>query len=986
MSGARSDLTLLRRLLRATKPYRLRLVVLAFLDLLATPVILLTPVPLKIAVDSVIGTHPLPSALAAVVPDSLERSRNGLLLVTAILILTIALLGQAVELAAWVLRARTGEQLTLSFRARLFRQAQRLSIAFHDSRGSSNAIYRIQYDAPAIQHVTVDGLIPLVSALVSVVAMLVVIAGIDAKLCLVAVGVTPGLYILGRAYRRRSRRWYRDLADVEQEAFGVVQEVFTGLRVVKAFGREDTEHDRFLRRAGASVQAQTRLAVAEGLFALITAMVTAAGTAIVLYVGVRAVQAGSLTLGDLLLVMAYLGSLYGPLKTISRQVANIQGSLTLAERAFELLDEAPDVEERANAVALGRATGAFDLDDVSFAYEGDHLVLEHVDLHVPPGARVGISGRTGAGKSTLVSLITRFYDPVSGAVRLDGRDLRDYRVADLRNQFGIVLQDAVLFSRSIAENIAYARPEATFADIVEAATAAEAHEFITALPDGYDTLVGERGLRLSGGERQRIALARAFLKDAPILILDEPTSAVDHRTEAAIMTAMERLMQGRTTFLIAHRLSTLEGCDLRLEVEAGRVEVIGQTAVPSPRADATDGHGRQPMRILLVSQEYPPDTAHGGIATQTEAKARGLAARGHDVVVLSASVSGERTITTQDGVTVVRIPGGDKRLPNLTDAARWVTWSVEVAAAIAAIHAEHPVDVVDLPEFGGEGYVHLLTQTEWSRIPTVVQLHGPLAMLADTIDWPEVDSELYRTGTLMEATSVRLADAVMSSSAESRDWCARRYGLDPARVPVLHVGVDTERFHPVARPASDRPTIVFVGRVTESKGAGDLVDAAIRLAPEVDGLRVLLVGRSEHGLAERLAAQAADDGWPNLVEALGAVPHDDLPAVLGRAHVFAAPSHHEGGPGFVYLEAMACGLATVACEGSGVDEVIEHGVDGWLVPPSDVDALAAALRHLLDDEALRERLGRAARARVVEEYDAERCLDQLVQVYAAARG
>jgi ATP-binding cassette subfamily B protein len=231
---------------------------------------------------------------------------------------------------------------------------------------------------------------------------------------------------------------------------------------------------------------------------------------------------------------------------------------------------------------LDRALGAIDVVDASFAYEREHAVLEHVDLHIEPGSRVGISGRTGAGKSTLVSLITRFYDPTHGSLYVDGVDLRDYRVADLRNQFGIVLQDAVLFSRSIAENIAYARPGATFDEIVDAAKAAEAHRFITALPDGYDTLVGERGLRLSGGERQRIALARAFLKDAPILILDEPTSAVDVGTENAIMAAMERLMEGRTTLLIAHRLSTLDGCDLRLEVEAGTVRVLGPQAPPHP--------------------------------------------------------------------------------------------------------------------------------------------------------------------------------------------------------------------------------------------------------------------------------------------------------------------------------------------------------------------------------------------------------------------
>ena len=286
-----------------------------------------------------------------------------------------------------------------------------------------------------------------------------------------------------------------------------------------------------------------------------------------------------LSIGDLLLVSAYIAQLLEPLKSVTNKLADLQGSLASAERAFALLDEAPDVAERPHARALKRAIGSVQFENVSFAYDGEHPVLTGVSFEAPPSARVGIQGSSGAGKSTLMSLLTRFYDVSGGRILLDGVNIRDYRLVDLRNQFGMVLQDTVLFSTTVAENIAYGHPEASEGQIIEAARLANAHDFIANLPEGYRTLVGERGMSLSGGERQRISLARAFLKDAPILILDEPTSALDIGTEAAILQALERLIDGRTTFMIAHRLTTLDRCDLRLEIDHGRLGVVGQAAV-----------------------------------------------------------------------------------------------------------------------------------------------------------------------------------------------------------------------------------------------------------------------------------------------------------------------------------------------------------------------------------------------------------------------
>jgi ATP-binding cassette subfamily B protein len=488
-----------------------------------------------------------------------------------VLVVAIELLSQIQELGSTLLSTYTGERLVLSLRAQLFGHIQRLSLSYHDSIGTSDSTYRIQYDSLAIRYIAIDGVVPFIAAMIALVSMLYVTFRLDWQLALVALTVSPILFILVRIYRLRLRRQARQVKKLESATLSVVQEVLAAVRVVKAFGQEEREQERFIHRANQGLRARIRVSLAEGALGLLLGLTMAIGTAAVLFIGVRNVQAGLLTLGQLLLVMAYLGQLYRPLKTISRKVASLQSHLASAERALSILDEAPDVPEGTDARRVVRAEGHVTLEDVSFAYDGGQPVLNHISFEVPPGTRVGVAGPTGAGKTTLINLLTRFYDPSVGRILLDGVDLRDCKVADLRNQFAIVLQEPLLFSTSICENIAYARPAASHDEIVRAAQAANAHDFIASLPDGYETTVGERGMRLSGGERQRIALARAFLKDAPILILDEPTSSVDIGTETGIMEAMERLMHGRTSFTIAHRLSTLENCDLLLVLDHGQL-------------------------------------------------------------------------------------------------------------------------------------------------------------------------------------------------------------------------------------------------------------------------------------------------------------------------------------------------------------------------------------------------------------------------------
>jgi ATP-binding cassette subfamily B protein len=455
----------------------------------------------------------------------------------------------------------------------------------------------VQYDALAVQTILVEHVIPFLNSALMLLGMLYVTMKIDWRLALVALVISPPLFLISRFYRRGLRRGSREAKALERLAMGVVQEVLGGLRVVKAFGREEEERHRFIRRSVAGMRARLKLALAEGEFNSFVALTTAAGTATVLFVGIRQVQSGAITLGELLLMMGYVAQLYEPLKTMGKKSASLQSQLAGVERAFALLDEVPEVEEKINSRPLARARGKIAFENVSFFYAAERPALDRVCFEVEPGVCAGIVGPTGAGKTTLVSLMLRFYDPMAGRLLLDGVDMRDYRLRDLRNQFALVAQEPLLFSSTVAENIAYARAEANLTEIEAAAKAANAHEFISRLPEGYETLVGERGMCLSGGERQRISLARAFLKDAPILILDEPTSSIDVRTEDAILEALGRLIRGRTTFIITHRPSALKHCDVVLRIEKGRT-----TFGVEPLAAAREAVARSPEKCTAQAR------------------------------------------------------------------------------------------------------------------------------------------------------------------------------------------------------------------------------------------------------------------------------------------------------------------------------------------------------------------------------------------------
>jgi ATP-binding cassette, subfamily B, bacterial len=584
MSGAaQRDWVLCRRLIRQARPCWPHIALFFVLSLLASPLALLKPLPLQIAVDSAIGSHPLPRPFRLLPGGVGISGGSSALWLAAGLLVAITLLNQFHSLGVLLLRAYTGEKLLLNFRAEIFRHAQRLSLLFHDTKGTTESLYRIQHDAGSIQTIVVETVVPFITAIFTVAGMLYVTFRTAWQLALIAVGIALVLFIVGRQFRYRLRANAREVRVLEKSALAVMQEVLQGLRVVKAFVREESERDRYVSRSSEGMRARLRLAMTEGQYDLLIGLLTALGTAGVLFAGVRQVQAGALTLGGLLLLMGYLAQLFDPLKTMARKSSGLQTQLAAAERAFGLLDEMPEVVEHPNPRRLVRASGAMAFGNVGFAYGRDRAALRNVTFRVNPGNRVGICGETGAGKTTLVSLMLRFYDPTEGYILLDGIDLRDLKLSDLRNQIAFVPQEPLLFSTSIGENIRYARPGATQEEIMAAAKSAHAHEFISRFPQGYDTLVGERGMCVSGGERQRISLARAFLKNAPILILDEPTSSVDVNTEALILETMERLMQDRTSFLISHRLTALRNCDFVLQIERGGVGVVDADTVPHRR-------------------------------------------------------------------------------------------------------------------------------------------------------------------------------------------------------------------------------------------------------------------------------------------------------------------------------------------------------------------------------------------------------------------
>jgi ATP-binding cassette subfamily B protein len=528
---------------------------------------LVSPWPLAILVDTVLGNQPLPRLLGSVL-GSIDTYQ--LLVFAVVAGLLVTALENSMGVLENYVNTKLEQRMILDFRSDLFRHAQRLSLTFHDQRQTGALMYQINNQADSIGAVTVS-ISPLVQSLVTLVGMFVVTYRINATLALLSLTIVPFVYYSAGYYARRIEPRIQEVQNLEGQSLSIIYEAMSMLRVIVAFGREHHEYRRFRTQGEEAVDARVKLTVRQTVFSLAVNTITAAGTALVLGFGAWQVLRKHLTVGELLVVMGYIAAIYQPLEAISATVSTLQQRFISFRKALKLLETDPEIKEAPDAVGIERARGAVSFDGVRFGYQSRAEVLKGISFEVAAGQRVAIVGPTGAGKSTLVSLIPRFYDVGEGRILLDGSDIRQLKLDGLRDQIAMVLQEPLLFSGTIADNIRYGRLEATDEEIVGAAEAAGAHDFITGLPKQYETELGERGAQISGGERQRISVARAFLRNAPILVLDEPTSSIDSKTEALILDALDRLMVGRTSFMIAHRLSTVRHADLIFVLNHGEL-------------------------------------------------------------------------------------------------------------------------------------------------------------------------------------------------------------------------------------------------------------------------------------------------------------------------------------------------------------------------------------------------------------------------------
>jgi ATP-binding cassette subfamily B protein/subfamily B ATP-binding cassette protein MsbA len=487
----------------------------------------------------------------------------------------IFLLSWAVGLLTAYANISLGQRMVYDLAGDLFAKLQQLSLRFHSSKSVGDNIRRVTSDCTCISVIVKDAVLPVFGSVVSLVAFFTVLWRFDAALTLLALAVVPYMMLVFWFYAEPMMERSYQQQEIEGKIYDLVEQTFTAIPAVQAFGREKFNDQQFARRAGETIAATVSLTNLQVQFKILMGLATAVGTAAILWLGATHVIAGTLSLGAIVAFISYLGSLYAPLEAIMYTNAIIQGAAGSARRVQEVLGTEDDVSDKPGARSLTAVQGHVQIENVTFGYKSGQPVLRDVSLEARPGETVALVGATGAGKSTLAGLIPRFFDPWEGQLLLDGQDLRELRVKSLRGHVSIVLQDAFLFPMSIAENIAYGRPEATQAEVEAAARTANAHEFIQKLPDGYATTIGERGATLSGGERQRISIARALLKNAPILILDEPTSALDVETEGSLVKALEQLAKGRTTFIIAHRLSTIRRADRIAVLDGGRLVEIG---------------------------------------------------------------------------------------------------------------------------------------------------------------------------------------------------------------------------------------------------------------------------------------------------------------------------------------------------------------------------------------------------------------------------
>jgi ATP-binding cassette subfamily B protein/subfamily B ATP-binding cassette protein MsbA len=560
-------------------PYTLHITALVLLVLIGAGMTVLMPWPMKLIVDHVLSAEPLPENLAwlSTLTGTAEASELLVWLVFSTLLLFVV--SRGVQVLKAYIEDGVGNRMMYSLGGELFEHLQCLSLRFHYKQQSGDLVRRVTTDSSCIRELVLGIYIPALTALASLLMMFAVMWHLSPLLSVIAMlAAMPMPVLIGYLTPRITERTYLQ-QQFEGQMMALAEQTLSGLPVVQAFSQEQRGEQGFRALSQRTIKAYLNIIVAQLQFSVGVSTTTAVGTAVIMAMGGIQVLNGSLSTGSLLVFLSYIAALYGPMETLAHLSSSFASASARARRVLEILDENLEVRDANDALVLeahpSTQAGHISFEGVSFGYEAGRKVLDDINLEVLPGETIALVGPTGAGKTTLVSLIPRFYDPWQGRIVLDGTDIRDIKVASLRNQVSLVLQDPFLLPLTVEENIAYGRPEASQQEIIAAAMAANADEFIRELSEGYDTPLVERGATLSGGQKQRLAIARALLKDAPVLILDEPTSALDARTEALLLEALERLKQGRTTFIIAHRLSTIRNADRILVLEEGKVSGIG---------------------------------------------------------------------------------------------------------------------------------------------------------------------------------------------------------------------------------------------------------------------------------------------------------------------------------------------------------------------------------------------------------------------------
>lgn len=575
MSEARSTARL--RIADLLRPHRGMLALGAVSVITESVVDLLEPWPLKVVIDNVLKTQPVRAGwLNHLILHYIGTEKLAVLKAAAIAFLVIACVGAISSYVNKYIITSVGQWVTHDLRLAIYSHIQRLSLAYHDTNPIGDVLSRVTSDIDSVQSFIVSGLMSAFINSVLLIGMVGVMSYLNWRFTLIALSVSPLLAAIVFSFTRRIKKASRETRKKEGEIVSVMQEVLSSIRVVKAFAREDYEQHRLEEESLEGVEMALQARSLKAKLSPLVEVIVALGTAMVLWFGARMAMDGTLSPGALIVFLFYVGKLYKPMQELSKMTDAYSKAAVGFERIREVLDTPGSVKDARSAKRLHHVKGEIEFDHVGFSYQDGEPVLKDVSFTIKPGQMVALVGPSGAGKTTVMSLIPRFYDPTSGSVRIDGHDIKELQQKSLRRHIGFVLQDTTLFHAPVWSNIAYGKPNASREEIIRAAKLANAHEFISKLPEGYDTLLGERGVNLSGGQRQRIAIARAIICDTPILILDEPSSGLDAESEKLVFEALDRLTEGKTTVVIAHRLSTIKRADCIFVVSDGQVTEQGK--------------------------------------------------------------------------------------------------------------------------------------------------------------------------------------------------------------------------------------------------------------------------------------------------------------------------------------------------------------------------------------------------------------------------